>query len=387
MSKFLVLDVVFYGGSLNYDQGSGNYQELKKVTKWDGKQYTLVSRYALRYSILETAKRMGLWKTADADNLQKAGDGNKTVIQPSTELLLTGKILNYPEFDLFGYLITSTSPQNFREAPVKISHAISMTPFAYDVLFNANIGLANRMREKYGEMTPNPFTSEEHQTFYQYSIVIDVDRIGEIEVYLQKRGEIGLTDEKEKWKVDTVQKSENGIEIKLRTKKGEKVLSQVKECSSDIVELEKVYLLRYRLNDGKVVKDRIIQLIKTILNLKRSIKGREEDLTPKLLIVGIYNKHPYKTFRDKILLKDEYTEESYDEIIEEEQDGKKIVKVKHVISKSKKPVFEIAGLGNAECKELQENDVLDFVEKLFNGDEELSEVKVFYDSGIQVKKA
>jgi len=35
--KYIVLDVVFYGSSLNYDQGQGNYQELKKITKWDGK--------------------------------------------------------------------------------------------------------------------------------------------------------------------------------------------------------------------------------------------------------------------------------------------------------------------------------------------------------------
>ena len=35
--------------------------ELKKITKWDGKQYTLVSRYALRYSLLETGKNLGFW--------------------------------------------------------------------------------------------------------------------------------------------------------------------------------------------------------------------------------------------------------------------------------------------------------------------------------------
>lgn len=41
MSRYIVMDLVFYGNSLNYDQGSGNYQELKKITKWDGRQYTL----------------------------------------------------------------------------------------------------------------------------------------------------------------------------------------------------------------------------------------------------------------------------------------------------------------------------------------------------------
>jgi len=93
MGRFIVLDIVFYGGSLNYDQGSGNYQELKKITKWDGKQYTLVSRYALRYSLLETGKSIGLWKLVDGSNLQRAGESDKTVIQPGISLLLSGKIL------------------------------------------------------------------------------------------------------------------------------------------------------------------------------------------------------------------------------------------------------------------------------------------------------
>jgi len=182
MSRYIVMDIVFYGNSLNYDQGSGNYQELKKITKWDGRQYTMVSRYALRYSLLDTAEKMNIFKVADAGNLIKSGTGDKTVIQPATEFLLSGEILNFPEFDLFGYLITETTPQNFRTAPVKLSHAVSMTPFMYDAHFNANIGLANRMRKRYGEMKPNHFTAEEHETFYQYSIVVDVDSIGELEI-------------------------------------------------------------------------------------------------------------------------------------------------------------------------------------------------------------
>lgn len=29
--RYLVMDIVFYAGTLNYDQGAGNYQELKKL--------------------------------------------------------------------------------------------------------------------------------------------------------------------------------------------------------------------------------------------------------------------------------------------------------------------------------------------------------------------
>ena len=64
--KYIVLDMVFHASSLNYDWGSGNYQELKKITKWDGRQYVLVSRYALRYSILHWGNKLfpDRWKVA-----------------------------------------------------------------------------------------------------------------------------------------------------------------------------------------------------------------------------------------------------------------------------------------------------------------------------------
>jgi len=387
MSRFIVMDIVFYGSSLNYDQGAGNYQELKKITKWDGKQYTLVSRYALRYSLLETAKSIGLWKLAEGDKFQLAGKGNNKVIQPSTEILLNGEILNYPEFDLFGYLITSTTPQNFRSAPVKISHAISMTPFNYDALFNANIGLANRVRKKVGEMAPNQFTAEEHVTFYQYTIVVDLDNIGKIEVYLTKDKEIKLKDNKDEWKIDKVEKENGKIKIHLKKGESEKKTIEQQDVKGKLLELENVFVLEYSMPDFKAVEKRVKELVKAIINLKRCIKGREEDLSPKLMILGIYKNHPYRIYKDKIFLKDKYSEESYAEIEEKEENGKKVVKVKHVIVKTKKPVFEVMlKNGTNEAQEISEEAVIKFIERLFtaNGNE-FSEVKVFYDSGIEVK--
>jgi len=394
MSRFIVMDIVFYGGSLNYDQGTGNYQELKKITKWDGRQYTLVSRYALRYSILETAKTMNIWNIADAEKLQLAGERDKKVIQPSAEILLSGEILNYPEFDLFGYLITTTTPQNFRTAPVKISHAVSMTPFNYDALFNANIGLANRMRTKHGRMEPNPFTAEEHITFYQYTVVVDLDNIGKTEVYLQDKGEIQLEDGNE-YKIDKIEKANGKIKITLKNRNKTKEITQNEDLNGELADLDKVKILRYSLkqegSEDPVLK-RVKELVKTILNLKRSIKGRCEDLSPKLMIVGIYKNKPYKTYKDRIYLKDESSEESYDEVEEREENGKKIVKVKHVISKTKKPIFEVI-LGKERenqkssiLEEISEDNVIDFIKKIFdNSKTEIDEIKVFYDSSVEVK--
>lgn len=388
MGKYIVLDIVFHGSSLNYDQGSGNYQELKKITKWDGRQYTLVSRYALRYSLLETAEKANLFKLTEAENLINAGNDKNTVIQPATEFLLTGGILEYPEFDLFGYLITNTTPQNFRTAPVKISHAVSMTPFMYDAHFNANIGLANRMRKMHGEMKPNPFTMEEHQTYYQYSVVIDVENIGEIEVYINPKKEI--QDNQDKFKVEKIEKindsgNEEKLSIKLKKGKKEEICKQSDMVElSEFTEFDDVYLIKYRLKDEEEIKKRIINLIKAIMNLKRSIKGREEDLSPKLLVAGIYNDCPYKTYKDKIILVDEYTEEEYDEIKETKTENGRILKVKHKTSKTKKPLFKIEGI-NAEVTPLNEEEVLSFIEHIFDKEGEYQDLKVFKDENIEVK--
>ena len=401
------MDIVFYGSSLNYDQGTGNYQELKKITKWDGRQYTLVSRYALRYSILETAKAMNLWNIADAEKLQLAGEGDKKVIQPSTEILLSGEILNYPEFDLFGYLITSTTPQNFRTAPVKISHAVSMTPFNYDALFNANIGLANRMRKRYGEMSPNPFTAEEHVTFYQYTVVVDLDNIGKIEVYLQDKSDVQLEDGK--WKIEKIVKSNGKIKITLKksdkkgkeTKKTEesKEIIQDENVNSELIELEKVKILNYSLkqnNENDPVLKRLEELVKAILNLKRSIKGRCEDLSPKLMVVGVYKNRPYKTYKDRIFLRDEFCEE--EEITEEPLENGRKIKVRRVVSK--KPVFDVI-LGTTNNKspsetdksdnqtnnilsEISETETIEFIKQMLDNDKD-DGIKVFYDPSVEVR--
>jgi len=390
MGKYIVLDIVFHGNSLNYDQGSGNYQELKKITKWDGRQYTLVSRYALRYSLLETAQKANLFRLTGAENLIEAGESEKKVIQPATEFLLTGDILKYPEFDLFGYLITDTSPQNFRTAPVKISHAVSMTPFMYDAHFNANIGLANRMRKMYGKMDPNPFTMEEHETYYQYSVVIDVDNIGEIEVYMKPKESVTI--QGESFQLQNIEKisgldGHEKLSIKLKKGKGGKELiqSDVVELS-EFVEFDKVYVIKYRLKDDEVIKERILNLVRGLMNLKRSIKGREEDLSPKLLIAGIYSECPYKTYRDKLVLVDEYVEEEYDEIEETETENGRILKVRHKNSKTRKPLFEIKGL-KAELTLLNEKKVLSFIERIFDeeGEYEDEPLKVFRDESIEVK--
>jgi len=403
--KFIVLDIVFYGSSLNYDQGAGNYQELKKITKWDGNQYTLVSRYALRYSILETGKNLGLWELADASHLQRAGEGEKTVIQPAIDKLLSGEILNYPEFDLFGYLVTNTVPQNAREAPVKISHAVSLTPYRYDSHFSGNLGLARRMIEKTGKMDPNLFIVEEHQTYYIYNVVIDVDKIGKNEVYLSKKIdknlEVKVEEDSEKYKIIIKKKKDkNNEENKEESYEVKKNSDKIKIEKKDLKEIY-CFIQTLVSNDendkNKIIKERIKQLIKSILYLNRDIKGRREILSPKLLIAGFYKNVPYKSYKDRIILSDEY-EEIFGEKRESEDNEVKIIRK---MVKLKKPYFILKGMETQEIKsiddvakedisssskEKEDNCLLKEIDNIFSSNEEhLEKLLIFKSPEIEVR--
>jgi CRISPR-associated protein Cst2 len=389
--RYIVLDVVFYGSSLNYDQGTGNYQELKKITKWDGKQYSFVSRYALRYSILETGKNLGFWSIADEEHLQRAGEGDKTVIQPAIRTLLSGEILKYPEFDLFGYLITNTIPQNAREAAVKISHAVSLTPYTYDSHFCGNLGLAKRMVKNVGKMNPNLFTVEEHQTYYIYTVVIDVDKIGKNEVYLSKK-------EGKNWEVEI---KENNDTYKIKIKIGEQESTYELKRNDNSVEITKyelgnVYILTQTLaNKDDVVKERIAKLIKSILYLSRNIKGRNEILHPKLLIVGMYKNIPYKSYKDRIILSDEY-EEIFEE--KKESQGNDEIRIIRRVVKLKKPTFVLKGIkvDQQNIKSMDEAETIifgninnnrneDVLSKLFSSESNLEEIYVFKAPEVEVR--
>jgi len=311
MGKYIVLDIVFYGSSLNYDWGGGtNYQELKKITKWDGRQYVLVSRYALRYSILHWANRMfpDSWKLADKEALTIEKDGNKRgVAHPKKDLIDEKKILEYPEFDLFGFMIAKKGGDEAaltRVSPVKISHALSMTPTNIDSHTMANLDMVRRA----GETGSNPTTIEEKTDFYIYNITIDVDRVGK---YLKKEH----NDEKI-----------GNIEI-----------------------------------NPTLAKERIAQLVDAVLNLKRDIKGRREDLSPWLMIVGLYDDGRYETFADKIVLDKKthykvirrYKKEGDTEIIENqiEEGLMPLFRISSTEAKDKTPIYYRKGFCDYEPKD------------------------------------
>lgn len=173
----LTLSIIFKAESANYGEGYRNLAVLKKMTRGDFKEYTYISRQALRYNMVEQLN----W---NATPVTAQGSGESKVVQFAP----TATIKDYPEIDLFGYMKTTSKDEDAgksggaqtRSAVVRLSNAISLESFEGDMDYLTNMGLATR------EGLNNAIAqSEIHHSYYGYTITIDLDRVGidgEIEI-------------------------------------------------------------------------------------------------------------------------------------------------------------------------------------------------------------
>lgn len=218
--KGLTVTIIFQASSANYGESLGNVSSLKKMTRQGGYQYTYISRQAIRYDIINQLNE-------PLANLDVSGSGNKKVIQFAKD----ATIEQSPEIDFFGYMKTQQkNTASVRSAKVRLSNAISQEPFNGDTDFLTNMGLAQRIRRETGDMSINNSIaqSEIQESYYVYTIAIDLDQIG-----VDNQADINLSDEE-----------------KTR---------------------------------------RIQKLLDTIQYLYRDIRGRREDLKPLFIIGGVYD--------------------------------------------------------------------------------------------------
>lgn len=216
MGKSITLSIIFKGQSLNYGEGIGNISELKKFTRNDGNYYSLVSRQAITYDIRRLGADIFNW------NLQTV-DKSKGTVQFRNEFTIEDS----EEMDLFGYMKTSKKDKNekggslIRPAAVRVSTAISLEPYKSDMDFLSNKGFADRIGEH-----PNLANSEQHLSYYTYTVTVDLDKVG-------IDGEITL--------------------------------------------------------DNNERAKRVCQLLDLIKILNRNIRGRQENLSPLFIIGGMYD--------------------------------------------------------------------------------------------------
>lgn len=167
-NKGLTLTIVFQAESANYGESIGNVASLKKLARGQGDQYTYISRQALRYNIVE---QLG----ESLAPVKAEGSGEKKVVQFSEEATID----QYPEIDFFGYLKTAKgSGGKKRSAKVRLSNAISLETFKGDLDFLTNKGQADKIKENM-----NIAQAEIHRSYYRYTVTVDLEQIGEDEVY------------------------------------------------------------------------------------------------------------------------------------------------------------------------------------------------------------
>lgn len=215
----LTISIIFEAQSANYGEGMGNITTLKKMTRGDGKVYSYISRQAMRYNIVQQM---------NCDNTPVTNE-NKVV-----QFASSASVKDYPEIDLFGYMKTSSKDDNkkggqqVRSAVARLSNAISLHPYASDMDFLTNMGLAKR-----GDFANAIANSEIHNSFYAYTVTVDLDKVG-----IDENDATNIPDEEK--------------------------------------------------------KKRVIKLIETLQFLYRDIKGRRENLAPVFAIGGVYErKNPY----------------------------------------------------------------------------------------------
>lgn len=426
--KFLSMDIVFYGRSLNYDQGAGNLQELKKVTIYDGSVHTLVSRYALRYSILETGKNSEFWQLAGKNELSdesstesetgdkqkdisqneseteadkseesdstsdsnSASDTKQNTIQPKESI---STLTTFPEFDLFGYMITKDENIT-RTSPVKISHAISLSPYNFDSHFCGNHRLAKEVGKG-----PNLFNPEEHYSFYVYNVTIDINRVGVFDPHELPITELvqkiidsnKIEDLKKRFDIRTRKPpNEKANDPKEKNKLKKAIIKKLRN-DPNFSELKKELTENHSLKDDEKQK-RLKSLLKAILYLKRNIKGRREDISPWLIIGDVYEGSCYDTFIDKIsLLKEHKTQiERKEKPLASDPDT---IEISYLEQKFDEPVFKIRETsGNIISKclyvapgvNLQDCDGIDVTQKVTQGIKK-KDLEVYQNSGTPPK--
>jgi len=162
--KYLHLAVIFKGENLNYGESVGNILSLKKVAS-EGKNFSYISRQALRYDMVRMLREMYGYEWATVDR-----EGG--VVQFSTN----SSIKDFPEIDFFGYMKTAQGSK-IRKAVVRLTNAVSLEPFHNELDFSTNKGLADRI-----SLQNDIYQTEIHRSHYCYTLTCSLDEIGKDEI-------------------------------------------------------------------------------------------------------------------------------------------------------------------------------------------------------------
>lgn len=144
------------------DKEADNISSIKKIRKNDGRDYPYCSSQAIRRALREQLSVLGFPLSEGTAGAQKKGAAT-TLCDPQT----------YIDDDLFGFMSAAAKTIK-RTSPVRVSPAIALQPYMGDMDFGTNF-----MSVAAGG-NPNIFETEIHSGFYCGTILIELDRIGEV---------------------------------------------------------------------------------------------------------------------------------------------------------------------------------------------------------------
>jgi CRISPR-associated protein Cst2 len=269
--KNITITIIFEGSALNRDEKlAGNILSIKKLRRKDG-TYSFISKTAIRHYLFSTLVKNFRWEEA-----------NVRVDEEVVQFDITkDDILKSPELDAFGYMYTIGNKGSItRKSPIGITKAISLEPYEGDMAFYCNHDLVQRAIKQGEDATPNPFSKEEHVSFYKVSFTIDVERLG-----------------KDEWIVNQMPNFNNN-ELKITLPDGkEKTISNVQQINQNeyktqngTIKIEQVgsgkYKIIFELDESKK-KERIEQILKAIKNgLHSQSSGEANSIIPLFIIAG-----------------------------------------------------------------------------------------------------
>ena len=162
----------------NRAETEGNITTLQKLI-WHGQPHSTVSaeaiRFALRRLLADSEATNRSWDEGQRANVWRdhkfQGWANETAA-------------TFIDDDLLGFMTADAATEegeagsaNVRRAVLEITRAVSITPWAGDVTFNAASPGATPSAAKGKALNPVPYGTEVHATRYQYGIAMTPERL------------------------------------------------------------------------------------------------------------------------------------------------------------------------------------------------------------------
>lgn len=291
--KNITLTMIFEGSALNRDEKIGrNILSIKKMNV-NGEIKSFISKVAIRHYLFETLKKAYPHRWINA---KVTGQGS--VVQFD---LTEDDIISNPELDAFGYMYTISGENSLtRKSPLGITKAISLSNYEQDMAFYANHDLVNRANFNGLNVTPNPYSKEEHAAFYKLSFTIDSKIFGRDFWILSKQPaynnniltlEIGESEKN----VSCVQNSENENEYFVNSPEQDKRIGTILVENRN----NNIYCIKFIL-DNSVISERINDILNCLkYGLYSQSSGESNSIVP-LFIIASAVKIPSPIFHNYI---------------------------------------------------------------------------------------